>query len=182
MNYIIKLKDIADYYLLSERGGRISWESNTYLIQTSETFPAPFQPKEIQTIYYRREVPPSFSALKNSTGVYAKEESIQKTWATDTYYRRVENVEKIPEWKSGIYYRRTEDHYFDLVQNGVKKLKELLKTDTLDVKLKENDNTYYIGDSILAREKVTGLVLTTKITKKIVTVDNGILNIRYEVS
>ena len=176
--WMMKLDNIDFYYKMKQKHRVPKWKKKTFGISKSGQFPPNFD--ENTQYYIKRKGAPDFTSI--STGVYYKRIYMQKTWITNTYYTKTDDVEIIPEWKANTYYYKDEDHYADLVENALKKLKELSNIDTLEVELKENDNTYYIGDTISAIERVTGLEITASIVKKIITVERDVLNIRYEVS
>lgn len=68
----------------------------------------------------------------------------------------------------------------DLKQNGIDRLKEAWKKDTVEVNL-DDSIRYEVGDIIEAVENVTGLQIKTPITKKIVKIENGEVTISYKV-
>lgn len=69
----------------------------------------------------------------------------------------------------------------ELVKNGTEKLKEYANADKVQMNFTAEDATYDVGDIIGAREIITGTVVTAKITKKIVTISQGEVNIQYKV-
>lgn len=69
----------------------------------------------------------------------------------------------------------------ELVKNGTEKFIELANTDKVQMDFTADDTTYDVGDIIGAKEIVTGTVASAKITKKIVTIRQGEVNIQYKV-
>ena len=69
----------------------------------------------------------------------------------------------------------------ELVNSGMEKLKELASTDKVNVEFTADEVTFDIGDIIGAKEIITGTIVTAKITKKIVTINQGEVNIQYKV-
>lgn len=67
----------------------------------------------------------------------------------------------------------------DLIENGTKRLKELLQQDGLSVDFSEVDDIYDIGDIVGATDNVTGVSVAVSVSKKIVKLDgnNIIVNI-----
>lgn len=61
------------------------------------------------------------------------------------------------------------------------RLEKYLSVDKIQMDFTAEDNTYDVGDLIGAKENITGLVATAKITKKIVTIRQGEVNIQYKV-
>lgn len=70
----------------------------------------------------------------------------------------------------------------DLIENGTKRLKELLQQDDLSVDFSETDDIYDIGDIVGATDNVTGVSVAVSVTKKIVKIDgnNIIVNIETQ--
>lgn len=69
----------------------------------------------------------------------------------------------------------------ELRKDGIKRLRELASEDKVDLNFASEENTYGIGDIIGAKELITGLYATAKITKKIVTINQDGVNIEYKV-
>lgn len=69
----------------------------------------------------------------------------------------------------------------ELIVSGKEKLQELWNQDKLSLDLSDTTNTYDVGDTIGAFDSITGISVLSEITKKIVTVKNGYVNIKYEV-
>lgn len=68
----------------------------------------------------------------------------------------------------------------ELEKGGRELLKELWNQDTLDVSF-DADRNYDVGDIVGARENVTGIFVAREITKKIVTIQNGVVTITHKV-
>lgn len=69
----------------------------------------------------------------------------------------------------------------ELVTSGTEKFKELANTDELRMDFTSDEAIYDIGDIVGAKEIITDTVVTAKITKKIVTINQGEVNIQYKV-
>lgn len=69
----------------------------------------------------------------------------------------------------------------ELLQYGIKRLKELRDSDKADILLKENANTIYdIGDTVGAVEYRTGIEAAATVTQKIIKINNGAVSIEYK--
>jgi hypothetical protein len=69
----------------------------------------------------------------------------------------------------------------ELEKGGIKKLKEYATKDRVQLDFTAEDDTYDIGDIIGAKEINTGVFASEKITKKIVTIKQGVVNVNYKV-
>ena len=69
----------------------------------------------------------------------------------------------------------------ELVKFGTEHLKSLWQTDEMVIKLDDTSDYYHVGDMVGATDSTTGLSGTAKIRKKIVTIQNGLISISYEV-
>ena len=100
-------------------------------------------------------------------------------WGSTTFYMRV--VDKsIPEWNIQDVYEQIEDHYANLVEGGIERLKELQDCDTISVSLRQ-DISYDIGDVVGATDEITGLEVWQPITKKIITITRHKKTVEYEI-
>lgn len=82
---------------------------------------------------------------------------------------------------SRIYEYSSEDDLKKLIAGESDKLKEYLSTDKIQMDFSADENTYDVGDIVGAKESITGIVASEKITKKIVTIREGEVNIQYKV-
>lgn len=69
----------------------------------------------------------------------------------------------------------------ELLTQGTEQLKSLWQTDEMDIKLDEASDYYHVGDIVGATDSTTGLSATATIRKKIVTIQDGLISISYEV-
>lgn len=69
----------------------------------------------------------------------------------------------------------------ELILNGTAELAALWGQDELQIALDDNSDVYGIGDIVGAYDHITKIAVASAITKKIVTVRNGIITISYEV-
>ena len=65
----------------------------------------------------------------------------------------------------------------ELVSEGTKHLKELIDSDEVKIDFGEDADSYEVGDVVGAYDNVTGLYITSKVAKKIVTIKNGQITI-----
>lgn len=101
------------------------------------------------------------------------------TWKSNTYYTQSEIIKSIPFIKN-FYYKKYIDNYADLVNNGLKKLKDSYDCDEIKIQL-ISDNSYDINDIVGAKEDITGIEVFQPITKKIIKVEKNIITIDYEI-
>ena len=69
----------------------------------------------------------------------------------------------------------------ELIAKGTERLEEYQNTNEAKTNFSSDDESYDIGDVVGAADVVTGLEVATDITKKIVTVRNGVTKISYKV-
>ena len=69
----------------------------------------------------------------------------------------------------------------ELTESGREKFKEYINSNSVQLDLSANDNTYDVGDIVGARENITNTVTKARITKKIVTINKNEVNIQYKV-
>jgi hypothetical protein len=69
----------------------------------------------------------------------------------------------------------------ELVKNGTTKLQEYTSPNKVQMNFTPESNTFDIGDIIGAREIITSTSASAKVTKKIVTISQGEVNIQYKV-
>ena len=69
----------------------------------------------------------------------------------------------------------------ELVKDGTAKLQELASTDKVQMDFTAEDNRYDVGDIVGAKEIITDTIVSARITKKIVTINQGVVNIQYKV-
>lgn len=79
-----------------------------------------------------------------------------------------------------IYENVNIDNEENLEEEGIKFLKNLRDSDSLDVKF-DSIRDYDIGDIVGAKENVTGIFVAKPIIKKIVTIKDGIVTIQHKV-
>ena len=69
----------------------------------------------------------------------------------------------------------------ELLKQGIEQLKSLWVPDEMVIKLDDASDFYHVGDKVGATDNATGLSATATIRKKIVTINNGLISISYEV-
>lgn len=85
------------------------------------------------------------------------------------------------EEREAVYDFPSVESMEELEKEGTEKLLSLQNSDTVKADYSLEDECYDIGDIVGAVERKTGLAVSEEITKKIVTIKNGITNISYEV-
>ena len=70
------------------------------------------------------------------------------------------------------------DNYADLVTNGLIKLQEYWSLDDVTISLTSDETEYDIGD-VGATENITGVSITSQITKKIINIQRNNISIQY---
>lgn len=70
----------------------------------------------------------------------------------------------------------------DLVDNAVKRFRELIKKESINIVLPEEVQTFEIGDIVSAHDDVTGLTVRAEIAEKLLTFNDGIAKIRYGIT
>ena len=83
--------------------------------------------------------------------------------------------------RAAVYENTNAESLEELENGGIDRLKELALADEVEASLDENGEQYEIQDIVGATDNITGLSATAEITKKIVTIDNGQINISYKV-
>lgn len=184
-NYFRKKKDDIGYEAVpgekrKTKGGQVyyvvpKWKKGKYFTHYTRQRAPVFD--STQTYYkpYNRTIAPTWVA-----GVYYEQKEITQApaFAANTYYR-IETVEVAPPFGAG-YYQRFEDHYADLVANGIKKFEQLINKDEISISLKP-DTQYDVGDVVGAVDEITGLSVWKPITKKIVKLNRNKKLIKYEI-
>lgn len=137
-----------------------TWKNNTYYSKESFSTPPTWQ-KTYQ--YYIKTI--SSSAPDWQENMY--------------YFHSVSST--APAFESNIFYELKHDNYHDLVENGVKKLKEYWQNTNIDVNFDPTTYEYDVGDIVGAKEEMTGIFVSQYISKKIVTIVDNVINIKYEI-
>ena len=101
------------------------------------------------------------------------------SFVSGKYYTR-QNTVLPPSFLPDVTFKKVLDHFADLVENGVERLKKSLNCDSVDIGL-DLEGEYDIGDIVGASEHITGISVWQPITKKIVTIKNGRTTISYKV-
>ena len=144
-----------------------------------ENVSASSAPKWKKRKYYTAETERIAPEWKKGTYYYAIHTTVAPEWKSGTYYSESEH-EIIPDFKKGTYYQLYIDHYADLVAGGVKKLKKMNECDEIGISL-DATQEYDINDIIGAAENITGISVAQPITKKVVKIKNGSLEMTYEI-
>lgn len=110
---------------------------------------------------------------------YTKSIKTVPTWVANTYYTKTV-TEILPTWIANVYYKRTVDEYADLVRGGLEILEKSFNCDEIDIVFDDNQD-YDIGDVVGANDTTTGIATWQPITKKIVTINNNIETVNYEI-
>lgn len=80
-----------------------------------------------------------------------------------------------------LYEYSSEDDLNKLIAGEDDQLKKYSSADKVQMDFTPEEDTYDVGDFVGARENTTGILATAKITKKIVTIRQGEVNIQYKV-
>jgi hypothetical protein len=170
----IDINKFVTYY--SQYKKKPKWKTNTYYNQESKSV-AP----EFRTNYYysysSREVAPQFA-----TNTYYSRKTVvtAPSFVANRYYSKA-IVDVYESFKSNAIYRQSEDRFATLVAEGIKKLQDAFaEKDSARVDLEELQ-TYDVNDIVGARENITGIFIKQYITKKIIKIKNGIIDVDYTI-
>ena len=126
---------------------------------------------------YTKEKAPTFDSSKHRIKVEA---TSSPEFKNNTFYKSVTS-EVIPSFWVGGFFNKVYDNYADLVSNGISKLQEYWSLDNVNISLDSSeDYEYDVGDIVGATETITGITVTSAITKKIVNIDGVNETIQYE--
>ena len=78
-------------------------------------------------------------------------------------------------------YEDTSAEAEELIQKGTEELLKLWEPDKLNVDFDDSTDSYDVGDIVGAYDNITGISVAAVITKKIVTIKNGLITISYKV-
>ena len=82
---------------------------------------------------------------------------------------------------SSVYDYSSVESLDELKKSGTEKLKEYANADKVQMNFNSEETAYDVGDIVGAKEIITGIFAKQKITKKIVTITQGLVNIQYKV-
>jgi hypothetical protein len=152
------------------------WVKNTYFNQESKSVAPEFR----ANYYYSlssREVAPQFAT---NTFYLRKTVVSAPTFVANKYYS-MRIVDVYETFRSGAIYRQSYDRYATIVEEGIKKLTEsYAEKDSARVKLEELQQ-YDVNDIVGARENTTGIAIKQYISKKIINIKNGIIDVDYTI-
>lgn len=123
-----------------------------------------------------KEVAPKF---ERNTYYMKHCETFAPVFTPGVYYSFAKVFHK-PSFASDTFFRMAFDHFKELVEAGVKRLKELMEGDSIKVSL-DLEGRYDIGDIVGAHEQTTGVSVWKPITKKIVSIKDDQETITYEI-
>lgn len=152
-----------------------AWKAKRYYTRISKT-KAPVWKSAARYTRTDKTTAPAWAA----NTYYQRKGTTAPSWATGTYYTKTD-LQIAPEWVSGKFFRRAFDRYAVMVAGAIEKLQGYSMSDKLGIDLSETDQTYDVGDIVGTREDVTGMEATQEVTKKIITIKNDDVVIRYEV-
>lgn len=69
----------------------------------------------------------------------------------------------------------------ELIKSGTQRLQEFNVNDKVQLDFTSEETIYDVGDIVGAMEIVTGIIVNKKINKKVVTINQGLVNIQYKV-
>jgi hypothetical protein len=89
---------------------------------------------------------------------------------------QTQTISGMEEYVAVFDYSNAEDEA-DLLENGIARLKELMQQDDLSVDVNDVGDPYDVGDLVGATDNIINISIKVPITKKIVTIKNGIVTI-----
>lgn len=170
----IDINKFVTYY--SQYKKKPKWTTNTYYNKESKSVAPEFR-KNYYYSYSSSEIAPNWTA---NTYYSRKTVVSAPTFVTNKYYV-MSIVDVYENFVPNAIYRQSYDRYATLIEDGIKKLLEsFAEKDSAKVVLKELQE-YDINDIVGARENVTGIAVKHYITKKIINIENGIIDIDYTI-
>lgn len=159
-----------------DKKGRIpAWKPKTYYTKVSHQ-KAPAWNAGTRYTKVTKSVAPAWAA----NTYYQSKGTTAPTWAAGTYYSKT-SLTVPPAWTAGKFFRQAIDHYAVMVAGAIQKIEETNASDKMDIDLAETDRIYDVGDIVGTTEAVTGISATQRVIKKIITIKNDDINIKYEV-
>lgn len=134
------------------------------------------RPNFVPDRYYRRDqytVAPQFK--KNNTYMIPTAE-VAPSFVANAYYKEVTTITP-PKFIAGQVFRRTEDHYANMVNVALEYY--TLNGKTKEQKVTMNEFNASIGDMVAGRDEYTGETIRTKVTNINATIKNGVLECEY---
>lgn len=122
------------------------------------------------------EIAPTFEANR----YYIRYVDNTPAWTYGTYYTLVQDVEQIPDFVAGRFYRDVQDRYAMLIQDAANRWTELRDTSTLDIDL-ELESSYDVGDIVGSIDEVTKIEVNKMIQRKIIKIRQDIVSVEYNV-
>ena len=171
----------ADKYLTKENEVKTyDLVPNYYQGKYYEKTEVPIAPFFVVGAYYSKNKDAKAPAFNSNTFYIETTTPAAPTFEANKYYvQRVNNLAKV--WLYGQYFRKQEDNYIIAIENAIERLEELKATaSALDIELPTIYN-YDIGDVVGATEHVTNITVSQLITKKIIKIKNGIVEVSYEI-
>lgn len=160
---------------LDPKGQVPRWKARMYYSKTSRQM-APMWGEEPRYTKVQTAEAPQWS----SGTYYQRVGQSAPTWQSGTYYS-ASALTAAPAWKAGMYFRAAIDHYASMIEKAIEKFEEYYGSDDLKISLEETDRVYDVGDIVGARESVTGITTIQEVVKKIITITNDDIEIKYEV-
>lgn len=164
------------YAVTRDKKGRVpAWKAKTYHTRVQKQ-KAPLWKDKTRYTRVDTTVAPAWSA----NTYYQQVGNTAPAWSAGTYYLNT-GAKAAPEFVSGKYFRKATDRYAVMVQGAIEKLEEYHASDDLKIDLQETDQIYDVGDIVGTREEITSMEATQEVIKKIITISNDDIVIRYEV-
>lgn len=101
-------------------------------------------------------------------------------WEKGKYFLRLD-YSSAPAFIPNMYYELQLDHYAELVAAAVEYIQEAWECNSVNINLDASKYSYDLGDIVGATEIVTGMFVAQVISKKIVTIKNNQISIKYEI-
>lgn len=164
------------FYKRTQTTSAPTFQKNTYYSRKKKV------PKWHIRTYYTKDSITTYPPFVKGYHRVEVVETVSPTWQQNKYYtHRTSVYSHAPDFGAGDYYYLSIDHFADLVAQGINKLKEHWDScDSISIKL-DAEQSYDVGDIVGATESTTGLSVFQRIKKKIVTIEDGIVNANYEI-
>lgn len=165
--------------VLHKQKGKLypKWEQGRFYVKGSKTVAPPFSAAG-GTVYNlkKEDVAPPFEIGR----YYYRTVDDTPQWTIGTYYTLHDNMEIIPDFVAGAYYRDVQDRYAMLIQDAANRWTELRDTSTLDIDL-ELESSYDVGDIVGSIDEVTKIEVNKMIQRKIIKIRQDIVSVEYNV-
>lgn len=101
-------------------------------------------------------------------------------YVNNTFYKETTIIVK-PKFANNMYYKKVYDCYAALVDGGIARLQESYNCDSIEMNIDKLNENYDIGDIVGANELKRNISVWQPITKKIVKIQNGKIDLSYQI-